>query len=114
MINDEHVPEGQSAGAANTATQQAAADPTATLLNIAAEETGGETGAPSLEAQTGEELSADAAPEQPAAGEGLLDKVTGMLPEGAIEKASALLDQDGDGNPIDDIAGFAGKLLGRN
>jgi hypothetical protein len=45
--------------------------------------------------------------------ESLLDKVTGLLPEGAMGKAASLLDRDGDGNPLNDIAGIAGKFLGR-
>jgi hypothetical protein len=34
--------------------------------------------------------------------------------EGSLGQFAAMLDQDGDGNPLDDIAGFASKLFGRN
>ena len=33
--------------------------------------------------------------------------------EGSLGKFASMLDQDGDGNPLDDIAGFASKLFGR-
>ena len=33
--------------------------------------------------------------------------------EGSLERFSQILDQDGDGNPFDDIAGFASKLFKR-
>lgn len=33
--------------------------------------------------------------------------------EGALAQVSQLIDRDGDGNPLDDIAGLAGKLFGR-
>ena len=34
--------------------------------------------------------------------------------EGALARFNQILDADGDGNPFDDIAGFAGKLFGKN
>jgi hypothetical protein len=34
--------------------------------------------------------------------------------EGSLGQFAAMLDQDGDGNPLDDIAGFASKLFGRS
>ena len=34
--------------------------------------------------------------------------------EGSLGKFASMLDQDGDGNPLDDIAGFASKLFGRS
>lgn len=48
------------------------------------------------------------------AGEGILGKLGGMLPEGALGKASELLDRDGDGNPLNDLSGLAGKFLNRD
>lgn len=32
--------------------------------------------------------------------------------EGALAKVSGLIDRDGDGNPLNDLAGIAGKLFG--
>ena len=34
--------------------------------------------------------------------------------EGSLGKFAAMIDQDGDGNPLDEIAGFAGKLFGKS
>jgi len=34
--------------------------------------------------------------------------------EGSLAKYASMLDQDGDGNPLNDIAGMAGKLFGKN
>ena len=34
--------------------------------------------------------------------------------EGSLAKFMQILDADHDGNPLDDIAGFAGKLFGKN
>ena len=34
--------------------------------------------------------------------------------EGALARFNQILDADGDGNPFDDIAGFASKLFGKN
>jgi hypothetical protein len=34
--------------------------------------------------------------------------------EGSLGQFATMLDQDGDGNPLDDIAGFASKLFGRS
>lgn len=33
--------------------------------------------------------------------------------ENALAQIANLVDRDGDGNPLDDLAGFAGKLFGR-
>jgi hypothetical protein len=67
-----------------------------------------------LNEQIASAVEAAGVPTEAQAGvEGLLGKVAGMLPEGALDKASSLLDRDGDGNPINDIAGLAGKFLGR-
>ena len=33
--------------------------------------------------------------------------------EGSLGKFASMIDQDGDGNPLDEIAGFASKLLGK-
>jgi ATP phosphoribosyltransferase regulatory subunit HisZ len=33
--------------------------------------------------------------------------------EGSLGRFASMLDADGDGNPLDDIAGFAGKLFGK-
>jgi len=43
----------------------------------------------------------------------LTQLMQGIGGEGTLGKISGMLDQDGDGNPIDDIAGFAGKLFGK-
>ena len=45
--------------------------------------------------------------------EGVLGKVAGILPEGALEKAAEMLDRDGDGNPLDDLQGLANRFLGK-
>ena len=37
----------------------------------------------------------------------------GIGGEGMLGQISGMIDRDGDGNPLDDIAGFAGKLFGR-
>lgn len=37
--------------------------------------------------------------------------MAGILPEGAIEKATEMLDRDGDGNPLDDLQQLAGRFL---
>lgn len=34
--------------------------------------------------------------------------------EGSLGQFAQMLDRDGDGNPLDDIAGFASKLFGRS
>ena len=34
--------------------------------------------------------------------------------EGSLGRFTQVLDADGDGNPLDDIAGMAGKLFGKN
>ena len=33
--------------------------------------------------------------------------------EGSLGRFAAMIDQDGDGNPLDELAGFASKLFGR-
>ena len=33
--------------------------------------------------------------------------------EGALGKFASMIDQDGDGNPLDELAGIAGKLFGK-
>jgi ATP phosphoribosyltransferase regulatory subunit HisZ len=33
--------------------------------------------------------------------------------EGALGRFATMLDQDGDGNPLDDLMGFAGRLFGK-
>lgn len=45
--------------------------------------------------------------------DGVLGKVASFLPEGAIEKATEVLDRDGDGNPLDDLEGMAKRFLNR-
>jgi len=37
----------------------------------------------------------------------------GIGGEGALAKVSGLIDRDGDGNPLNDLAGLAGKLFGK-
>lgn len=48
-------------------------------------------------------------------GEGGLGQISQMLnsEEGMMGKISGFLDQDGDGNPMNDIMGMAGKLFGK-
>ncbi len=41
----------------------------------------------------------------------ILEKIGG---EGSLGGFASMLDLDGDGNPLDDIAGMAGKLFGRD
>ena len=43
----------------------------------------------------------------------LTELVQGIGGEDALGKISGLIDRDGDGNPINDIAGIAGKLFGK-
>lgn len=45
--------------------------------------------------------------------EAILGRIAGVLPEGALEQASKMLDQDGDGNPVNDISRLAGQFLRR-
>jgi hypothetical protein len=56
--------------------------------------------------------------QQAAAKTGLDAGVVGQIVEhiggeGSLGKFAAMLDRDGDGNPLDDVAGFAGKLFGK-
>ena len=45
-------------------------------------------------------------------GDGALDQISGMLKEGGtLSGVLGMLDRDGDGNPLNDIAGFAKGLL---
>ncbi len=41
--------------------------------------------------------------------QGILGQIGG---EGALGQAAGMLDRDGDGNPVNDIMGMAGKLFG--
>lgn len=46
---------------------------------------------------------------------GILDSVREQVGgEGSLAKFMQILDADHDGNPLDDIAGFAGKLFGKD
>jgi hypothetical protein len=60
---------------------------------------------------------AQAAPQAPAGGGGLGDLLGGMLGGGQVAGGrgpadlASMLDLDGDGNPLDDIVGMAGKLF---
>jgi hypothetical protein len=63
------------------------------------------------EQQSGEETAqAEQAPE------GLLGQASAMLggSQGIMDKAKGLLDQDGDGNPLNDITGMVGKLFSKS
>jgi hypothetical protein len=48
--------------------------------------------------------------------EGLLGQASAMLggSQGIMDKAKGLLDQDGDGNPLNDITGMVGKMFGKS
>lgn len=46
--------------------------------------------------------------------DGLLGKVAGILPEGALDKAAEMLDRDGDGNPLNDLKGLAERFTGKD
>ena len=55
---------------------------------------------------------------QAAAKTGLDAGVVGQIAEhiggeGSLGRFAAMIDQDGDGNPLDELAGFASKLFGR-
>jgi hypothetical protein len=65
------------------------------------------------EAQEGAE---DAQTEQAPAAEGLMAQATAALggSQGIMDKAKGLLDQDGDGNPLNDITGMVGKLFSKS
>lgn len=56
------------------------------------------------------------AAEAPAAeaGDGWLGKIESILPDGALDKAKQMLDQDGDGNPINDLTGLAGRFFNKD
>lgn len=43
----------------------------------------------------------------------LTQLMQGIGGEGTLANISSMLDRDGDGNPINDIAGFASKLFGK-
>ena len=43
----------------------------------------------------------------------LTQLMQGIGGEGTLASISSMLDRDGDGNPLDDIAGFASKLFGK-
>ncbi len=45
-------------------------------------------------------------------GEGLLSQLTGE--GGILGKVGGFLDQDGDGNPLNDVTGMVGKLFGKS
>jgi hypothetical protein len=48
-------------------------------------------------------------------GEGGLEQLSGMLKDNpALASVAGMLDRDGDGNPIDDVLGMAGKLFGKS
>lgn len=48
-------------------------------------------------------------------GEGALGQLSGLLKgNGPLGGIASMLDRDGDGNPINDVAGIAGNLLGKN
>ena len=45
---------------------------------------------------------------------GMLNQIRDAIGgEGSLAKFAAMIDQDGDGNPLDDIAGFASSLFGK-
>jgi len=47
-------------------------------------------------------------------GEGGLEKISGMLKDNpALSGVAGMLDRDGDGNPLNDIAGLASGLFGK-
>ncbi len=62
----------------------------------------------------------DAAPADEAAPatetEGLLGQASAMLggSQGMMDRAKGLLDQDGDGNPLNDITGMVGKMFSKS
>ncbi len=69
------------------------------------------------EAQEAEELATtDQAEAAPDAEQGMLGKVTDMLggTQSITDKAKAMLDQDGDGNPLNDVVGMVGKFFGKS
>lgn len=48
-------------------------------------------------------------------GEGVLGQLSGMITDNPqLSGIANMLDRDGDGNPINDIAGLAGSLFGKN
>jgi hypothetical protein len=48
-------------------------------------------------------------------GAGGLDQIAGQLKDNpALSGVAGMLDRDGDGNPINDVLGMAGKLFGKN
>ncbi len=65
-------------------------------------------------APTDQALQAEVAEEAPAP-EGLMGKASAMLggSQGMFDKAKGLIDQDGDGNPLNDITGMVGKLFSK-
>lgn len=46
---------------------------------------------------------------------GILNKIVGHIGgEGSLTEFARMIDADGDGNPLDDLAGIAGKLFGKS
>lgn len=46
---------------------------------------------------------------------GILNQIVEQIGgEGSLGRFAQMLDADGDGNPLNDIAGFAGKLFGKS
>lgn len=46
---------------------------------------------------------------------GVLEQIRDAIGgEGSLSKFAAMIDQDGDGNPLDEIAGFAKGIFGKN
>jgi hypothetical protein len=46
---------------------------------------------------------------------GTVSQIVGHIGgEGSLGRFAAMLDQDGDGNPLDDLAGLASKLFGKS
>ena len=66
-------------------------------------------------AKTGLDISAITSILQQLGGESVLGDLAGQLEsgEGGLAGIASLLDRDGDGNPLDDIAGMASSFFGK-
>jgi len=52
--------------------------------------------------------------EQPGLDAGIVSQIVEHIGgEGSLGQFAAMIDQDGDGNPLDELVGFAGKLFGK-
>jgi hypothetical protein len=68
------------------------------------------------ELTTDEQTQAEETAQADEAPQGLMAQATAALggTQGLMDKAKNLLDQDGDGNPLNDVTGMIGKMFGKS